>query len=368
MQQLKGHFTQIIKHKLFFLIIIGSISSPGGGRCLKTRMNKTKTTKREEKNVFICHLGEVAFYIWVWIACIKPSAVWVIWNWRQKKWCQRIFTHPHSSLHHDPQISQKSTFSRLAGACFVDVYPSSTFPIILQPSLPFLASNHKSAFITSPLFPLRLLLIFIPPLPFSLSTSTCSILPSFHPSTPAIISHLYYPEKPLFLPSSVVNCLSSPVIPLSFLLFLFLDVTFFLSFLAKPPPLVVWLSLSLLPSEGLKTFLLHCWFWFCKILITRIMLIIFLLWHNLVCPDLRKRYSKLEKEKCCCFCSYVCKKLFISCLFYIIFYYIVVVVVFVWLHKSTLDVSQRSVFSALSRLLIGPGVSRDQMQPSHHVG
>lgn len=68
-------------------------------------------------------------------------------------------------------------------------------------------------------------------------------------------------------------------------------------------------SLSLRPSEGLRTFLLHCFdFCFCKILIMRIMLIIFLLWHN---GRTGSGTSAAEG-----FCSYLCnKELFISFIF-----------------------------------------------------
>lgn len=215
-----------------------------------------------------------------------------------------------------------------------------------------LASNHKSAFIISFL---SSSVDFHP----SLSTSTSSIHPSIHTS---IISHLYNPEKLLFLPRLLWTA-CPPLYSLypSFLSYFWM-LPFFLSFLAKPRPSSV--SLSLLLSEGLKTFLLHCWFWFCKILIMRIMLIIFLLWHNLVCPDLRKWYFNRRRRTVIVSVHIsVISFLFLICFILLLFF----IVVF-WLHKSTLDVSRSSVFSALRRLLIGPGVSRDQTQPSHRVG
>lgn len=58
--------------------------------------------------------------------------------------------------------------------------------------------------------------------------------------------------------------------------FILLDVLLPCHHVPPPPPP------PLSPAErGIKIFLLHCWFCFCKI-IMRIMLIIFLLWHNLV--------------------------------------------------------------------------------------
>lgn len=167
---------------------------------------------------------------------------------------------------------------------------------------------------------------------------------------------------PLFLPRLLWTA-CPPLCSLSpSFLFLFLNVSFFLS--SSPSLAPRRLSLSLLLSEGLKTFLLHCWFWFCKILIMRIMLIIFLLWHNLVCPDLRKWYFNWRRRNVIVSVHIsVISFLFLICFILLLLFFIVVF----WLHKSALDVSQSSVFSALRRLLIGPGVSRDQMQPSHHV-
>lgn len=167
-------------------------------------------------------------------------------------------------------IETLSIISRLAGAWFVDLYPSSGLPMsLLSPVPTFLASHLPSSPPLSCWFPFLPLYLLI-----------------FHPSIrTSVPSRLYNPEMLLSLlvccELLVLLCISS-ILPF-FSYFWMLPV-------AKPRPS------SSLSSEGLKTFLLHCWFWFCKILIMRIMLIIFLLWHNLVWPDLRKRYLKWRRR------------------------------------------------------------------------